>query len=159
MIRPMKQHVRRGLTGLGGFTVAELVIVVVVMGVLMGIMAPRIGRALVQQSVRSARGGVVSMHATAKAAAVQRSTRTVLVLSGGSLVIRAPHPVIPGQVDTVGSPLNVPTRYGVTLTTSRDSLMFDPRGIGIEAGPTTVIVQKGEFADTVSISAAGRVLR
>ncbi len=142
-----------------GFTLAELVIVVVVMGVLTGMMAPRIGRAILKQDVRAARGGLIAMHATAKAAAVQRSARTVLVLTGGNLVIRAPDPVAAGQVDTVGSPLSVPARYGVTLIPSRDSLVFDPRGIANELMPTTVIVRKGAFADTVLISPAGRVLR
>jgi hypothetical protein len=37
--------------------------------------------------------------------------------------------------------------------------MFTPRGIGISTSTTTVIATRGGVADTLTISAAGRVLR
>jgi prepilin-type N-terminal cleavage/methylation domain-containing protein len=141
-----------------GFTLAELIIVILMVGVLTAMLAPRVGEAITKQGVRSARSAIVSMHSTARAAAIQRSRRTTLLVSGTTLVVRARHPVT-GVLDTIGNPQDMRSRYGVGVVTTRDSLVFDPRGVGIESGTTTIVVSRGAYADTLQISPAGRVLR
>jgi Tfp pilus assembly protein FimT len=141
-----------------GLTVSELVIALVIIGALVAMTVPRIGQSMTKQSMRSARNGVVAMMAKAKASAVQRGSRTALLLVGGNLVIHSRHPVT-GVTDTVGAPEDFNNRYGAYVWSSRDSLMFDPRGMGMESGPTTVIVSKGSYSDTIVVSGSGRVLR
>lgn len=141
-----------------GLTVAELVIALVLIGILTAMTVPRIGQSMTKQGMISARNAVIGMVAKSKASAVQRGSTTSLVFTGGNMVIRSRHPVT-GAIDTVGTPENLYQRFGATIAASRDSLLFDPRGLGSEAGTTTIVVSRGDFADTVVISPAGRVLR
>ncbi len=141
-----------------GLTISELVIALVIIGALVGLSVPRIGQSMTKQSMRSAHSAVAGLVAKAKAAAVQRGSPTVLMLSGGNLVIRSRHPVT-GAVDTVGVPESLGRRYGASVWATQDSLIFDPRGLGMQSGNTTIVVSKGSYSDTIVVSAAGRVLR
>jgi Tfp pilus assembly protein FimT len=47
--------------------------------------------------------------------------------------------------------------HGVTLTTSRDSIAFDPRGLGHGAANLTLVARRGAAADTLVVSRLGRV--
>lgn len=139
-----------------GFTLVEMIVVMVFAGVMLSLVAPRIGDSVRRSDVRAARNLVVSKHTTARATAVQRARATRLVLSGGNLVIRSQHPVT-GATVTVGTPLSLYDHYGVTVSATRDSLVFDARGLGTESGVTTVIISKNGYADTVQFSSMGRV--
>ena len=50
-------------------------------------------------------------------------------------------------------------RFGVTFTTTQTALMFSPRGIGTSTAGTTIIITKSGFSDTVTVSAAGRLMQ
>jgi prepilin-type N-terminal cleavage/methylation domain-containing protein len=141
-----------------GFTLMEVLIALGLIAVLAAMAVPRIGTALTRQSVRSARGAVVTMHAKARGAAIQRGRRANLIFNGNTVLVLTRHPVT-GALETVGSAENLFSRYGVTVSTSRDTLRFDPRGLGMESGNTKITVQKGAFSEGIEISALGRVLR
>lgn len=141
-----------------GLSVIELVIVIVLVGVLAGWAFPRIGDALTRQSVRSGRNAVVTLHAKARATAVQRARVVRLVFEGTRCVLRSQHPLT-GATDTVGVVEDLYARHKVTVTPSRDSLVFDPRGLGTEPGPTVIVVARAGYADTIQISSVGRVLK
>jgi hypothetical protein len=47
--------------------------------------------------------------------------------------------------------------HGVTLTTNRDSLTFDVRGLGYGAANLTMVARRGRAADTLVVSRLGRV--
>jgi len=141
-----------------GFSLIELLIVIGIIGLIATLAVPRIGRTLVRQSVRGARDAVVGMHAKARAAAVQKGRATRLVFSGNTLLIRTQHPVT-GVVDTVGAVEDLYSRFGVTLATSRDSLVFDARGIGTESSPTKITVSKGAYTDGIEINMWGRLVK
>ena len=49
-----------------GFTLIEMLVVVTIIGVLVAIVAPRLGPAVQKQNVRSARDLIVTMHAKAR---------------------------------------------------------------------------------------------
>ncbi len=52
-------------------------------------------------------------------------------------------------------------RYGIGFTvnpTGRDSLVFDPRGLGTETSNTQIYVTLMGYADTITISPLGKVL-
>lgn len=141
-----------------GLSLIELVIVIVLIGAIAGWGFPRIGEALRRQSVSSARSAVVTLHAKARATAVQRARVVRLVFEGTRCVLRSQHPMT-GATDTVGTVEDLYARHGVTVTVTRDSLVFDPRGLGTEPGPTEIVVRKGAWADTILISSVGRVLK
>ena len=138
------------------FTVIELIIVITVLGTLVLLGYPKLAGTLEKQDVRSARDVVAQMHSRARQNAISRGTRTTLRLQSGDLLITAAHPVT-GALDTVTTPRDVVGDYGVAYTTSRDSLIFDPRGMGIEGSSTVIVVSKAGYSDSVEISAIGRL--
>jgi Tfp pilus assembly protein FimT len=48
-------------------------------------------------------------------------------------------------------------RYGVTLSANRDSVVYDPHGLGYGAASMSVVLRRGSAADTVTVSRMGRV--
>ena len=148
----MKTHGR-------GFTLIEIVMVLTLVGVIMTVGVPFFRNATTKQSVRSAMSAMVAMHARAKSIAIQRARTTALVLnaSAGTAVIVSSG--IGGTVDTVGRVESMAQRFGVTFTTTQTALMFSPRGIGTSTAGTTIIITKSGFSDTVTVSAAGRLMQ
>jgi prepilin-type N-terminal cleavage/methylation domain-containing protein len=144
-----------------GFSLIEILTVMIMVGIMVSIAIPRFGFTLSRQDVRGARNLFTTTHAKARASAVSRGRRTAFAIKNGELAILSAHPVT-GAVDTVGSVDDLIERFGVTFTvdpSSRVTLVFDGRGLGTEATTTTVIVSKAGYADTISIAPLGRVIR
>ena len=158
---PFKRY-RLGWTWLraetGGFTLIETLLVIVIIGTLTTFAFPFLRKGQDQASVRSATDAIAGMHAMARAVAGQRARRTVLELGSGVMVIRSTHPVT-GAVDSVGAVENMNERFMVTVASTRDSLVFDPRGLGTETSATYIYVQRGRIADTLRVTRLGRVLK
>src|SRR5205807_6937734 len=113
-----------------GFTLIEMIIVVVMIGVIAVIGFPKIRRALDQTNVRSTRVFLSTAVATARAAAVQRGCRTAVHFANGSgtVWVTACSRANPALIDTIGGVANLASRYNVTLAATNDSIQFDPRG-------------------------------
>ena len=62
-----------------------------------------------------------------------------------------------GTADTIIPVQSMYSVFGVTVSASADSLMLDPRGLGLNGA--TVVVSNAHGADTVSITGFGRVVR
>lgn len=149
--------------GARGFSLIEMLIVVVLIGALMAFGIPFFRGANVKSDVRGAIDAISALHGIAKQTSVQRSrvSRLVIDKTNGTMVVVA-NKVTGTGVDTVGNVQSLNSRFGVTLTTSpstRDTLSFTPRGIGTEASATSIIATKSGYADTVTISSAGRLIR
>jgi len=142
-----------------GFTLIEILMVVVVVGIMLTVGIPYFRNATSKGAVRSAMSAIASMHARAKAVAIQRgrSARMVLDASAGTIVITSTTPA--GVTDTVGRVENLVNRFGVSFTTTQTPITFSPRGIGTNASGTTIIITKSGFSDTVTVSAAGRLVQ
>jgi prepilin-type N-terminal cleavage/methylation domain-containing protein len=142
------------------FTLIEMVIVIAVIGILLTVSLPFFRSANLKSDLRASIDAIASMHATAKAAAIQRGRLTRLVLSASaSQVFVVANKAAGTGVDTVGLVENLGSRFGVTFTSTRDTLTFTPRGVGTELSGTTIIVSKSSLSDTITISAAGRLTR
>jgi type IV fimbrial biogenesis protein FimT len=142
-----------------GFTLIEILVVVTMVGILLTFGIPRFRTATSKSSVRSAMSALASMHARAKAIAIQRARTTALVLdaSGGTAWIVSSG--IGGTVDTVGRVEILVQRFGITFTTTQTAMMFSPRGIGTNNAATTIIITTAGFSDTMTVSAAGRLMQ
>jgi Tfp pilus assembly protein FimT len=134
----------------------------ILIGIVSALALPRLGNTLAHQDVRGARTFITAAHARARASAISRGRRTAFAIAGGRLAIRSQHPLT-GVVQLVGGTIDTVTdRFGVTLTidpSTRDTLVFDPRGLGMENTSTTIIITKRGFADTVEIAPLGRIRR
>ena len=144
-----------------GFSLIELMIVLVLVGILSDIALPFLRTAPAKSSVHGATTAIASYHAIARNAAIARGRTAILVIKAAApatvlVVLRRSGSSV---LDTVGAVENLYDRFAVTLTTTSDSVLFTPRGIGVSTSTTTVVATRGGVADTLTISAAGRVLR
>ena len=141
-----------------GFTMLELIVVMVVAGVLVGISGKALSAAFAGNARTSAVRIVGTTFFQARAVAVQRSRQSWLVRSGNTIKIVGDSL---GQKVQVGKTVDLGARYGVTLQSAstpagRDTVSFDPRGL--VTGTTTaykIIIVKGTKADTVCVSSLG----
>ncbi|HEY2825702.1 MAG TPA: prepilin-type N-terminal cleavage/methylation domain-containing protein [Gemmatimonadales bacterium] len=148
-------NTRVSLNNERGFQLIELFTALVIIGVLAAYGYPKLALALKKGNVRAAVSAVIGMHARTRAVAVARGKAAKLVLTSGNLKIITVNPVTAATL--VLTTQNIASQYGVTITPSRDTLKFDPRGLGTEGGATTVIVSNSALTDTVNITAIGRI--
>jgi prepilin-type N-terminal cleavage/methylation domain-containing protein len=141
-----------------GVTLLELMIVLVLIGAIAGYAFPRIGDAVTNQSVKSARVAMVALFAKARYTAIGRGSTTSFIVNNGQITVQSNNPVT-NVTETVGVPEDLVARYGVTVSPSSLTLTFDPRGVGTAAGQTTISITKGSHATSLVISAAGRVIQ
>ena len=144
-----------------GFTTIEMVIVVVLIGIIAAIGFPKIRRSLDKANVRSARAAVGTLAATARAAAIQRGCPGVIhfVATNATVWVTTNCPT---KVDTVSGVQQLATRFNVTLTASRDSVRYDPRGLSLDnLASNTVITFTGSVGsnvDSTVINPLGKVV-
>jgi prepilin-type N-terminal cleavage/methylation domain-containing protein len=140
-----------------GFSLIEMVTVILLIGVMAAFFFPKAARELERRSVSSARSAIATMHAKARATAIYRGQRVNLERSGNVLLILSAHPVT-GAVDTVEQ-RDLFGSYGVTVTSTRDVLVFDPRGLGTEGSATTIVVTRSGYSDSLQITPVGSIVR
>jgi len=134
----------------------ELLIVIVLIGAISSFAFPMVRRGMEARRVSGARITITTMNAKARAIAVQRSGSVRLIIAGNEVRLVSLHPVT-GAV-TVIEQRDLNTVYGVTVASSRDTLLYDPRGLGLQNSATTIAVSRpGGFADTVVINSLGGV--
>ena len=143
-----------------GFTMIEMLMVIVLIGALLAISLPYFRSSTAKSSVRGAADVIASLHSLARTAAVQRGrTARLVVPTGGNKALVIALKATGSGVDTVGSVADLAQMFGVTVTTTRDTVTFSPRGIGSDLTATTIIVTKGSFADTITVAAGGRLTK
>ena len=148
-----------------GVTFLELMVVVTIMGVIALIGYPKIKDAIQKTNLRAARAAGGTYVATARQAAIQRACRGVVHVSpsaGTMWVTVCPRMSTTGSgsIDTVGVVSRLGMLYGVTISGTRDSVQFDPRGLSLDNSTTTTI----RFAtatgsrDSVMVNQLGKVV-
>jgi prepilin-type N-terminal cleavage/methylation domain-containing protein len=149
-----------------GFTLIEIMIVVVIFGILVAVVYPRISQVLVKNDVRSARTTLANKFATARAVAMQRSRSASVNFNGNNIAVTAKPRTVPdglSTMDTVGAVQNLNALYGVTVTVSPSvaSVDYDPRGFagGLSATPLVIVVSRSGKRDSVSLDYLGRVTK
>lgn len=142
----------------GGFTLTELLIVLVIAAVISTIAMPRFVGFVRELSGRSAASQVVADLTMARTQAVREGRSVSLRITGagtyrvtvdnGNTVLRTVK-----TVDVRGGQRNV----SILPLTAR--VIFDSRGMLMSASTTQLLVSRTGKTDTVSISAVGRVYR
>jgi Tfp pilus assembly protein FimT len=132
--------------------------VIVIVGIIATVAVPRLSNFIRNLSARSAVSTVVSDLVLARTQAVREGQTVSLRVTGASA-----YQVTLDQgvnvVRTIKSVNVAGSQKNVTLTPSPTTISFDPRGMLRAGSGSQVVVVRGTQADTVSISAVGRVYR
>ena len=141
-----------------GFTLTELVVVVMIIGVTTAFALPRMVNVARHESVRGARREVTTQLARAKSLAAQRSCRTALQMRAGppaKVWVEACKVTGAGR-DTVGFITNMATKYSVTMTTSADSIPFAPTTLGVAPAAIAMTFARSGYTLNLAISSTGK---
>lgn len=134
-----------------GHSVAELLVVLVVVATMLGIVLPRASAMLDRVAVQSAAGEVAATLGGARNLAIAARATVGVDLDSASGVLR-----VRRGAEMLFS-RNVGHAHGVRLRATRDSIAFGPRGLGRGAANVSIVVARGTVAETVFVSRLGRV--
>lgn len=149
LVTPRRGRVA-GSTRASGFTLPELLVVLLIVSIVLGFAFVRLGAAADGAAVRAAVTEAVSVFIAARNAAIYRRAPVAVRIDtlDGTLVTRA---------DTLVLRRRDLRTFGVRLSASRDSMAFDGRGLGVGAANLSLIVRRGRAVDTLFLSRLGRV--
>jgi prepilin-type N-terminal cleavage/methylation domain-containing protein len=136
-----------------GFTMLEVAIVVVLMGIIGGYAAPRLFEARLKASSRSAAQAVLAQVSRTRDIASRRRIPTRVIVSGSTIRSLG---TIGGVEQEVLPTLDVVTEYGATLSTGKNEIRFDTRGFASGlTGHVEVRTHHGTQSSKVCISRYG----
>ncbi len=134
-----------------GFTLLELLVVIVVAGIVLALGLPRFTVARDAHAVRAAIDVLSGGFSLARETALARRTPVAVVFDTAAGVVR---------IRSAGGPIrrsDLFASFGVAVAANRDSAVYDPRGLGYGLSNLTVVVRRGNFVDTLTVSRLGRV--
>jgi prepilin-type N-terminal cleavage/methylation domain-containing protein len=133
-----------------GFTLLELTLVTTIAGVIMALAIPRFIHIRDTIAVRGAIGELGAAFSLARHEAIARRSPVALAIdaASGDIEVRSLGAVIRHRALAVA--------FGISLATNRDSMVYDPRGVGFGLANMTVTVRRGSAVDTLSMSRLGR---
>lgn len=132
-------------------TLVELALVLAVAGVLALLAAPRAHGLLDRLAVRAASAELRGALALARDHALADGRATALHLDTAAGRVAVHH-----GADTLWSrPLAA--IHGITLTATRDSLVYTPLGLGLGGANLSAVIRRGSAVETVRVSREGRV--
>lgn len=138
-----------------GFTLIELMIAVVLMGIIAAIAAPRLASIRDKASVRAATQQVGAYVATARAAAIRRGMRANFKTRADTMWIEIQQP---GAPEIIAPRIPLSATFNVTMTSTTDSIVFDARGFAINLdGTKTFVVSRSSVRDSICVTRLGMV--
>jgi Tfp pilus assembly protein FimT len=131
-------------------TLIEMCVVLGVIAVMSVIALPRLRDVSDRTASRGAIQDASSLFSLARRAAITRRAVVAVVIDTGSgtITVRIGPRVIARR--------GLRAQYGVRLSASRDSMSYDPRGLGYGAANLTVVARRGRAAEALTVSRLGR---
>src|SRR5688572_24850966 len=134
-----------------GLTLAEMLLTCTFVGLIAGIVFPRVGDALDSIRLEQAAHEVAGALTLARAAAIRRATFAEVVIDEVEGTVR---------VESAGDTLLVRAlraNHRVTLRASRDTITYASNGMGYGVANSTIVVGIRQRAETVTVSRLGRM--
>lgn len=150
-----------------GFTLIEIMLVIVILGVASAIALPSVGRMRVTASVHNARETVISTIGLARATAIRYGRPSVMRLDSDTdriwVEVDTSTAGNGGTRDTLGM-FDFATSFGVDLNANRQVYCFNSRGVGTTNAVCTqwglaVVLSLADKADTVAVNEVGRIAK
>jgi len=136
-----------------GFSLAEMLLVVSVLGALSLLAIPRLERALAARDIMAARASISSVFLRARAAAVERRQPVLFTVDGGVASASAIPPSGPSLVAEV----SLRSEFEVQARASGGGLVIEPTGLVRSGTPLIIVLSRSTLTDTVRIIGFGRV--
>jgi len=136
-----------------GATLLELIVALSIVGLVLGIAAPRLSEPMDTLTVEHAAGEIAGAHARARVAAVVESRITVLHIGPDSLTMEVMEPGGPARRWSIPGP----DRFAVSMAGAARTLTFSPTGITMGFSNTSWTLTKGTVTRRVVISRLGRI--
>ena len=134
-----------------GHTLVEVVVVLCLIGLVTVPVVHALATQLDRLAVRSAVAEAAGALARARDEALARRTLVAVLVDERSATVTLR---VGGQALSHHA---LGHAHGVTLASTRDSIAFDPRGLGYGAANLTLVARRGAAADTLVVSRLGRV--
>jgi prepilin-type N-terminal cleavage/methylation domain-containing protein len=146
-----------------GFTLTEMMIVLVVVGVATAFGMPKISNLVYKTNARGARVAFANLAVKARSAAVQRGCTATLSFTTGAAgrVWVTVCKVGATGTDTLGGVEPLATRFGVSLSSTGSAVQYSPRGIsmGYQALTMVFTATGGQNKDSTMLNQFGKVVR
>jgi Tfp pilus assembly protein FimT len=126
-------------------------VVLLVIAILLALGIPHLTGAADRAATRAAARELGSLLASARQRALYLRAPVAVSIDTAAGTVRV------WSDTTVFTNRSLKAAYGVGLAASRDSLAYDPRGLGIGAANLSVALKRGRAAETVFVSRLGRV--
>jgi prepilin-type N-terminal cleavage/methylation domain len=151
---------RRTSSRTRGFTLLELMIGLAILSLMTLTAIPSISRIGDRAQVKSGRTALVNHLAAARQAAQHGGRLVVFKVSGGRVWSEAEPRLVAAfssTRDTVGAVTDLAREYRLSVTSTLDSVVFDPKGFGTGTG--RVRLSRGAARDSVVVTGLGSVTR
>ena len=138
-----------------GFSMTEILVVLVVMALITKMSFPKIVAIRERNAVRSAKLQLASQITTARAAAIRRSQKSTFTWNNGEALAK----VGPNGTETTVSGRVRLASMGVTVTPQED-IQFDPRGFATNLTARKVYrFTRNNVTDSICVSKVGQISR
>jgi len=152
----MRNRVRRPVPA--GFTLVELMIVVIIIGIMTAYALPRAGKIYDRTMVRGARGAITNLYNASRAAA-RASNHTMVLRRTGNVMTIEQQAFGSTSTTITGGYKDLGSQYKVTLS-GPATILVNSRGMLTSSGTTyTWVITRNGYSDSVMVDSYGRVLR
>ena len=138
-----------------GFTLIEIITVMVIMGIVMMMALPKYGNMNDRNQMRSAKDGLSARISAARAAAVASGKPATFAITGDTMRVTL---LSNGTTTTKGADVNLYRQFGVRMTSGNSNVVFDGRGM---ANQTALKLKftRGNLSDSLCVSKLGLINR
>ena len=138
-----------------GFSLGEILTVIVIMGVIMALALPKMGNMNDRNQMRSAKDGISARLAAARAAAIATGRQSFFTIAGDSIRVTASNGT--AQVDK-GAILNLKRNFSVSVSSPGFTIGFDGRGM-TSGSSQKIYFSRNSLRDSICISPIGLINR
>ena len=145
-----------------GFSLVELMIVVIVMGIMVSMAMPALSRARSRAALSSATARFARTVGVARQAAILRGKRSHFKMTDGVLWVTVDTGATAADSLVIVQPFRLDSTYGLAAITPGGvtSIEFDPRGVSTQASQSVYrFVHPSGLKDSLCVSKLGNSIR